>query len=194
MPSPTFKKISKHKRDQFLQVSLREFATHDYERASISEIVRVLGIAKGSVYQYFENKWDLYQYLVEDAHFKLLEITQFVDAHSKSDLQLWFVQRAMAEIKFEREFPEEFELLTKTRLSRTEKIASLGTSLMKKERLLIQKAIESVESYQDHSNDLAFITYAVKETYLRELTYRSLADDEIMSRLKSFASTIFEDN
>lgn len=194
MPSTTFQKISPRKRDLFIQVSLQEFATHDYEQASISEIVRVLGIAKGSVYQYFENKWDLYQFLVEEAHFKLLEIIQFVDARSENDIQLWFVQRAMAEIKFEREFPEEFELLTKTRLSRIDKIAALGTSLMKKERQLIQRAIEKVEPYQDRSSDLAFITYAVKETYLRELTYRSLADAEIMSQLSSFASTIFKDN
>lgn len=47
-----------------LEGFLREFASHDYSNASISRVVKELGIAKGSVYQYFGSKLDLYHSLL----------------------------------------------------------------------------------------------------------------------------------
>lgn len=67
MPKPTFLNLPKAKRDSFLAVALDEFAHNDYDHASITRIVKILEIAKGSVYQYFENKKDLYLYLVDQA-------------------------------------------------------------------------------------------------------------------------------
>lgn len=67
MPKPTFLNLPKPKRDKFLAVALEEFAVNDYDHASITRIVKLLEIAKGSVYQYFENKKDLYLYLLEQA-------------------------------------------------------------------------------------------------------------------------------
>ena len=48
-----------------MQVALQEFAAYNYEAASINRIIQKLGIARGSVYQYFENKLDLWLYLKE---------------------------------------------------------------------------------------------------------------------------------
>ena len=67
MPKQTFLNLPKLKRDAFLQVAIEEFAGRDYESASISHIVAKLGIAKGSVYQYFADKRDLYLFLIEFA-------------------------------------------------------------------------------------------------------------------------------
>ena len=49
-----------------MRAAVDEFAQHDYETASISKIVAEVGIAKGSFYQYFEDKLDLYQYLLQE--------------------------------------------------------------------------------------------------------------------------------
>jgi AcrR family transcriptional regulator len=73
MPKPTFINLTKAKRDRFLAVALEEFAVNDYDHASITRIVKILDIAKGSVYQYFENKKDLYMYLLEQANQRRLE-------------------------------------------------------------------------------------------------------------------------
>ena len=56
MPKDTFTNLPEEKRRHFLNIAIKEFAEHPYNTASISEIVRQAGIAKGSVYQYFENK------------------------------------------------------------------------------------------------------------------------------------------
>jgi len=67
MPKPTFLNLPEAKRAAFLEAAIEEFAGRDYESASISHIVAQLGIAKGSVYQYFTDKRDLYLYLIDYA-------------------------------------------------------------------------------------------------------------------------------
>lgn len=65
MPKSTFFNLPEEKRNLILEVAIDEFAGKDYDSASISQIVARAGIAKGSFYQYFEDKRDLYFYLVE---------------------------------------------------------------------------------------------------------------------------------
>jgi AcrR family transcriptional regulator len=72
MPKQTFWNLPPAKRDAFTQIALEEFAAHDYNTASVTNIVARAGIAKGSVYQYFEDKQDLYLFLIEHAGQTLL--------------------------------------------------------------------------------------------------------------------------
>lgn len=65
MPKQTFFNLPDEKREQILDVILDEFAENDYANVSISHIVARAGIAKGSFYQYFEDKRDLYTYVFE---------------------------------------------------------------------------------------------------------------------------------
>ena len=65
MPKQTFLNLSEEKRQAFIEIALDEFANNDYNTASISKIVEKAGIAKGSVYQYFEDKQDLFMYLLD---------------------------------------------------------------------------------------------------------------------------------
>jgi len=67
VPKPTFFNLPPEKRERFIGEALEEFARHSYDTASVSAIVERLGIAKGSVYQYFEGKSDLFRWLVLEA-------------------------------------------------------------------------------------------------------------------------------
>jgi len=66
MPKPTFLNLPDNKRNRIIELALDEFSTHPYRQASLSRIVARAGIAKGSMYQYFENKLDLYRWLVTE--------------------------------------------------------------------------------------------------------------------------------
>ena len=68
MPTDTWWNLDQHKRDEILAAALTEFAAHHYDDASISALVKRVGIAKGSIYQYFGDKQDLYDYLLHYAH------------------------------------------------------------------------------------------------------------------------------
>jgi len=65
MPNATFFNLPAEKREQITAIAITEFAEHPYRAASISRIVAQAGIAKGSFYQYFAGKEDLYGYLLD---------------------------------------------------------------------------------------------------------------------------------
>jgi AcrR family transcriptional regulator len=65
VPTATFHNLPEAKRQLILDLAIEEFAAHDYPQASISRIVARAGIAKGSLYQYFADKSDLYLYLLQ---------------------------------------------------------------------------------------------------------------------------------
>lgn len=65
MPKETFFNLPEEKRRLILAVALDEFAANSFEQASINRIVAQAGIAKGSFYQYFEDKKDLIYHLLD---------------------------------------------------------------------------------------------------------------------------------
>ena len=67
MPKQTFFNLPAVKRQAIIDLALAEFAQHPYAVASLSQIVARADIAKGSVYQYFEHKQDLYLFILDYA-------------------------------------------------------------------------------------------------------------------------------
>lgn len=78
MPKRTFFNLPEEKRRRILDCAVDEFAEHGYDMASISRMVAAAGIAKGSFYQYFEDKEDLYGYVIDSeiVQYKLLLIDE----------------------------------------------------------------------------------------------------------------------
>lgn len=66
MPKPTFLNLPDDKRDRIVDLAIEEFSTRSFHEASLSNLVRRAGIAKGSIYQYFDDKLDLYRWLVTE--------------------------------------------------------------------------------------------------------------------------------
>jgi AcrR family transcriptional regulator len=66
MPKPTFFNLPEDKRARIVELAIDEFAMHPFAEASLSRIVARAGIAKGSVYQYFDDKLDVYRWLLFD--------------------------------------------------------------------------------------------------------------------------------
>ena len=60
MPLARYESIDETLKARILDVSKQEFATHGYEGASYNQIIQKIGISKGSMYYYFENKEDLF--------------------------------------------------------------------------------------------------------------------------------------
>lgn len=64
MPSETFFRLPEEKRARLMDAAWDEFTTVRFSDASINKIIRAAGIPRGSFYQYFEDKDDLFAYLV----------------------------------------------------------------------------------------------------------------------------------
>jgi AcrR family transcriptional regulator len=65
MPKDTFHNLKPDKKDRIIQAAIQEFAQYHYNEANLSRIIKDAGIARGSFYQYFEDKQDLFRYLFE---------------------------------------------------------------------------------------------------------------------------------
>jgi AcrR family transcriptional regulator len=64
MPKDTFFNLPEYKRQRIIDAAIDEFAQRSFHDARITAIVDAAGIAKGSFYQYFEDKKDLFKYII----------------------------------------------------------------------------------------------------------------------------------
>lgn len=66
LPKPTFFNLSEQKIRTLIEAAEKEFARVPLFEASIANIIKMAGIPRGSFYQYFEGKEDLYFYLLDE--------------------------------------------------------------------------------------------------------------------------------
>ena len=64
MPKQTFFNLPDGKRSNIINAAVNEFAEYGLENASTNRIVASSSISKGSFYQYFEDKQDVFMYLL----------------------------------------------------------------------------------------------------------------------------------
>jgi AcrR family transcriptional regulator len=65
MPKQTFLNLPEEKRHAIVNAAVDEFADYGFEGSSIYRIVANSGISKGSFYQYFEDKMDVFRHLMD---------------------------------------------------------------------------------------------------------------------------------
>lgn len=94
MAKETFFNLEDQKRKIIIESAIEEFSKHTFLEASVNRIVEKAGISKGSLYQYFEDKKDLYLFLIEHA----------------GQLKLDYLKKQQIQISFEN-FNEGFESL-----------------------------------------------------------------------------------
>lgn len=74
MPKKTFFNLREDKRIRIIDAALNQFCSHPFDKVSINTIVKEANISKGSFYQYFNDKLDLYTYILE----KIIKIKEEV--------------------------------------------------------------------------------------------------------------------
>lgn len=63
MPKDTFNHLPDDKKNRIIEAIMDEFGRHTYEHINLSNIVRDAGIPRGSFYQYFTDKDDVFNHL-----------------------------------------------------------------------------------------------------------------------------------
>ena len=64
MPTSTFFNLPPPKRERLLRAAEAEFVRKPFNEASINRIIQAAEIPRGSFYQYFEDKTDLFRYIL----------------------------------------------------------------------------------------------------------------------------------
>jgi AcrR family transcriptional regulator len=74
MPTDTFFRLPEEKRRRIFDAAVEEFSQKSFSSASINRIVQAAGIPRGSFYQYFAGKEDIYLYVAKIIGEEKLEI------------------------------------------------------------------------------------------------------------------------
>lgn len=62
---------------RIIDSAIRVFKKDNYRKASMNEIAKYADVSVGNIYRYFDNKKNLYDYIVKDIYKKLTEILEF---------------------------------------------------------------------------------------------------------------------
>lgn len=107
MPKETFLKLPEDKRERVMRASISEFINHGFEKGNVGDIAKKAGVAKGSMYQYFENKKELFLYCVKwSMEFFLKKYAGKLIPDENMDIFQFFYQNSkdiMEQIKQERD-------------------------------------------------------------------------------------------
>jgi len=76
LPTTTFFNLPEEKKKRVINAAVDEFAQNGYTKSSITRMVNKAQIAKGSFYQYFEDKEDLYRHILKKAVEKKFKYVQ----------------------------------------------------------------------------------------------------------------------
>lgn len=71
MPRSTWHNLDADRRDRVLAAAMAEFGRHGYSGGSLNVIAREAGVAKGSLFQYFGDKFDLFAYVAEQTSLRV---------------------------------------------------------------------------------------------------------------------------
>jgi AcrR family transcriptional regulator len=178
MPKQTFLNLPEEKRRVIVNAAIDEFAEYGLENASTNRIVANSGISKGSFYQYFEDKQDVFMYLLSVVEREKIEF--FKSKHPPSnnmDTFQYFRWMIKTGIEFSSAYPRITQAMSRVMFGEGlyygKTFAYIRERTVKALREMIEQAMERGEVDPSVDVDLAvmvmdtwsnaIITYMVNE-------------------------------
>lgn len=190
MPKDTFFNLPQDKKDKILDAAIDEFAEYTYHKASISRIVERAQIAKGSFYQYFEDKADLFKHLMEISAQQKMVYLQHLMANME-ELDFFHVVREMfvGGIKFGLDRPKLAKIgsdfVKETDLKLKEEI--LGKNMPKSNMLfemLLKKGIEKGTIDPNIDVELVSLMFTNMSISIGDYFFKEKVSDDYMDIMK----------
>ncbi|SFG54934.1 transcriptional regulator, TetR family [Desulfotomaculum arcticum] len=107
---PKFYSLEPEKRERIINAALKEFAHIGFEKASTNEIIRKAEISKGSLFNYFNSKKELYLFLFDYIQEIIDKIYTEVD-WNETDLFERMRQIGLIKFKIMKQYPQAFDFL-----------------------------------------------------------------------------------
>lgn len=106
--------LKPEKQKQIINAAIKEFVRNGFEKASTNEIVKRANISKGSLFNYFNSKKDLYLYLIEYSSKAIVNLNEEIDL-SETDLFKRIERVALQKFYVQQKYPQAFEFLASTK-------------------------------------------------------------------------------
>lgn len=90
MPTATFFNLPVEKQNRIFNAAVEEFSEYRFSEASINRIVKMAKISRGSFYQYFKDKKEIYHYVIQMMAQEKAEIfnSYSIDFHEKNAFEI----------------------------------------------------------------------------------------------------------
>ncbi|MCO1603313.1 TetR/AcrR family transcriptional regulator [Desulfosporosinus nitroreducens] len=105
-----FNSLKLEKRERIINAALKEFVRNGYEKASTNEIIKEAEISKGSLFNYFNSKRELYLFLLDYVVEVIDKIYAEVD-WSERDLFIRMKEIGLIKLKIMKKYPHAFNFL-----------------------------------------------------------------------------------
>lgn len=202
----TFKNLETNKQQRILDTAVEEFASHGFQQASVNRMVQRLGIAKGSIFQYFGTKEGLFKVVFDhavelvrrslrqvkqstaDTDFferirqSLMAGIQFIDRHPR-------VYKIYLKIIFQEDFPLRADFLQQVHLFSAEYLRPLVESGTSSGDLRADLDIDAAVFFLDALLDRFLQAYCVSFLDAGSGLYRA-PEDELERRVREFIELI----
>lgn len=172
MPKETFFNLPQEKQNRIIESAMKEFAEKGYQKASVQAIAETASVAKGSIYQYFENKKELFFYIFDLAG--EMKIRLFAESIKETpDMSFFELLEKMFDfgIRFAIQHPELYRIYQYIRHGAPQEIQQEFYDKFeeighKHYRGIIRKAIDAREIRTDIDEELsAFVVYILLKNF-----------------------------
>ncbi len=206
VPRETFKNLENDKQQRILDTAVEEFASHGFRQASVNRMVQKLGIAKGSIFQYFGNKEGLFKVVFDHAvelvrrslrqvkqstaeidfferiRRSLIAGIQFIDRHPR-------IYRIYLKMVFQEDFPLRAEFLQQVHLFSAEYLKPLVESGVSRGDLRLDLDVDAAVFFLDALMDRFLQAYCVSFLDAGSGLYQAQAG-ELNQRVEEFVQLI----
>jgi len=154
MPKDTFLNLPSDKQNHLIETAVDEFYLNGFNGFSITSYVKKAGIAKGSFYQYFEGKNDLFRMIMDkQSQKKIMLFNEMLQNFKEESFYVILKILYRVSLRFYKEQP---------------KLASIGESFEKNADLNLKEEI-----FGEHVNQ--------SNSFLHSLVFKGIQSGEIRS-------------
>lgn len=200
MPKSTFFNLPLEKQEAIINAAILEFKDNNFDSSSINKIVENSGISKGSFYQYFEDKKDLYKYIISlMAEKKLKYMSPVMKNPFNHDFFTLLREIYLSGLSFAKDNPD---LVAIGNRLLTDKSHPLYSEIMKENmdashqffEALLAKGIERGEIRE--GIDIKLTAYIITSLHISIADYymeniKPEIDDDIMDTIDKFLELIY---
>lgn len=191
MPKETFNNLTQDKKQKIFNAAVREFSTKRFSEASINQIVKTAGIPRGSFYQYFNDKEDIFQYVFMEILKEKQEILLSAeDVNPDADIFEVLMQTTRVSYKWSKAKPEYSQISLLMEIDNSEFITGLRTASAKMLREMVERDKRRGLIKPEIDPDL--VVEMIYTFFMREYFWIGLAEDMFLKRINGALKIIKE--
>lgn len=142
-----FINLKSDKQKEIINAAIKEFVQSGFEKASTNEIVKRANISKGSLFNYFNSKKDLYVYLIEYSVQIIEGIVEEIDLN-ETDLFKRIENIGLKKLHIQQKSPQVFDFLVSTK---QEELAEIKEIIEEKVEPIYEKSRKKMYEQIDYA-------------------------------------------